>query len=106
MIPLELNNYWKNYTNNQKEIIVFYSHKNGEYKCFSNFYISTFDYEIKHGIFKNKLFSVEFAEKAIMLSKASIMNDTETFLKILKVFFTSFKSKANLLLSFPKIIFP
>jgi ribA/ribD-fused uncharacterized protein len=83
MIPSELNNYWKNYNNNLEQIIVFYSHNNGEYKCFSNFYTSTFDYKIKHGIFKDKIFSVEFAEKAIMLSKASIMNDTETFSKIL-----------------------
>ena len=82
MIPTKLTSYWENYDNSE-DIIIFYSDKVGKYKCFSNFYMSSFDFKIKHGLFKNKIFTVDCAEKAIMISKASIMNDSSTFSKIL-----------------------
>jgi ribA/ribD-fused uncharacterized protein len=82
MIPDNLKHYWDSIDSN-KSVVVFYSDKNGKYKSFSNFYKNEFNFKIKHGIFKGNTYKVQFAEKAIMLSKASLMGDKNTFLKIL-----------------------
>jgi ribA/ribD-fused uncharacterized protein len=65
-------------------IIKFYSHNETEpYHQFSNFYISPFEYTLpkflQYNDFLKKKFYCESSEKAIMLSKAILMNDEEIF---------------------------
>jgi ribA/ribD-fused uncharacterized protein len=70
-------------------IIKFYSHDESKfYHQFSNFYISPFEFFLPNflqvdNFLKNK-FYCESSEKAIMLSKAILMNDRDTFNIILK----------------------
>lgn len=92
MNKIKLKEYWDSIDPNIK-ITVFYSEKIATLGCFSNFYHSDFDFTVKHGIFKGKKYKVEFAEKAIMLSKASLMGDKKTFYAILNAS-TPYKAKS------------
>lgn len=72
-------------------IIPFYSHKKNNiddiYKCFSNFYITQpYEYELPSFVYNSllpKKITCNCSEKAIMACKASLMNDIDTFYKII-----------------------
>ncbi len=82
-----LKDYWKSYIFINVDIISFYGAKNTDniYSCFSNFYYSPFEYILPIYLSNNKeTIYCETSEKAIMLSKALLFNDYETFEKIKK----------------------
>ena len=80
--PDTLSLFWKSIKNPQS-VISFYSHNNGVYRSFSNFYIhDPFNFNIPCGIFTNSIEIIQFSEKAIMLCKASLMGDEEIFRRI------------------------
>jgi len=85
--PTDLRCYWKSFLGKQ-EVLLFYSTREesgNRYPQFSNFYRhKAFLYTIPTwcGHFGGQSFSVEFSEKAIMLCKASLFNDTKMFEKI------------------------
>lgn len=84
--PQDLKYKWNNIKNKQ-QVVKFYSHKNGKYICFSNFYKhEPFEFIIPEwcGKFANTKVSVEFSEKAIMLCKASLFSDSDIFNKIIQ----------------------
>ena len=72
-------------------IIPFYSHKKNNidyvYTCFSNFYITKpYEFELPSYVWYSllpKKITCNCSEKAIMACKASLMNDTDTFYKII-----------------------
>ena len=79
----KLKKHWKTLDSKQ-DVITFYSsvqlmNKSPPYNFFSNFWIHTDPYEFIIpewcGKFKNTKTSIHFSEKAIMLCKASLMND-------------------------------
>jgi len=83
--PEELKQLWNKYSN--PEVVVFYSQKDRDLGCFSNFYNhSEIQMTIPEwcGIFGNQCISFNFSEKAIMLCKASLMGDKESFKLIMK----------------------
>lgn len=72
-------------------VIAFYGHKNGPYRSFSNFYQhEPFVFVVPEACNMDKLTQMgcdvtvpcTFSEKAIMLCKAAIMEDYETYRKI------------------------
>jgi len=80
--PDTLSLFWKSIKNPQS-VISFYSHNNGDYRSFSNFYIHhPFNINIPCGIFANRIEIIQFSEKAIMLCKASLMGDEEIYQRI------------------------
>lgn len=72
------------------DVIAFYSHRKGNpYREFSNFYEHAFDYQLPswkslQPDYAGTVLRCEFAEKTIMLTKAALMNDLESFEKIAK----------------------
>lgn len=67
-------------------VIAFYLDNNHLYGCFSNFYLHyPFNFIIPDwcGLMAGFQAKIEFSEKAIILCKASLMNDQESFNKIL-----------------------
>lgn len=71
----------------QKQIIGFYSHNSDFFPYFSNFYIQEpFTFKIPKwcGVMANDTVTVKYSEKAIMLCKASLMGDIETYQNIKK----------------------
>ena len=85
MTTEKLNLIWKEYKS-KEEIVSFYTdNTNDRYCCFSNFWRhKPFIFRIPCGILKDKEVDIHFSEKAIMLCKASLMEDCDTFDKILK----------------------
>ena len=86
-----LKEYWKS-IDGKKDVLVFYSsvqlkENSPPYNFFSNFWIhkDPYNFTIPEwcGTFKNKKVQITFAEKAIMLCKASLMDNKEAFYKIL-----------------------
>jgi ribA/ribD-fused uncharacterized protein len=74
--------YWEELSGiNNDPIITFYKEKE-DYGYFSNFYRESFNFELKDGKYKG-IYPVEFSEKAIMLSKAALMDDPDSFKEIL-----------------------
>lgn len=70
-------------------IIPFYGHNaKSIYACFSNFYkLPYYEYDLPECVYNEnipKTIMCECSEKAIMACKASLMNDSEVFCKILK----------------------
>jgi len=84
--PDQLELIWKNMKGVQN-VVGFYSHKSSSpHPSFSNFYNhKPFCFTIPEwcGIMANIHVDIDFSEKAIMLCKASLMGDQETFNKIL-----------------------
>ena len=77
-----LNNRWLSLQGNHS-VIVFYG-KGNKYSSFSNFARhKPFVFKIPCGLFKDQIVNISFAEKAIMLCKASLMDDTKTFNSIM-----------------------
>jgi len=68
-------------------IIKFYGHHESKpYHQFSNFYNTTFNYILPEYLKSNEYPSIikcENSEKAIMISKAILMNDKEIFIKLM-----------------------
>lgn len=87
MTPTELKKIWKKIPGEHK-IIKFNSEYDDElFSCFSNLHIhNTFSFELPSwcGIYGGDKINVESSEKAIMLCKASLMNDPDSFIEILK----------------------
>ena len=76
--------HWKS-LKRQKQVLGFYSHNSDFFPYFSNFYIQKpFTFKIPKwcGIMSNDTVQVEYSEKAIMLCKASLMGDIETYQNI------------------------
>lgn len=73
-----------------RRVIPFYSDKRGkEFREFSNFYRDSPPYDYTLPIFARQVglpttVQCEFSEKAIMLTKASLMGDEEMFMEILR----------------------
>jgi len=90
--PSQLRERWSS-IEGRVSVVGFYGHSisKGDIRCFSNFYDQTaepFDFEVP-ACFRVKLGSsvpwvvpCEFSEKAIMLCKAAVMGDAETYLKL------------------------
>ena len=85
--PSDLVEKWKEFHGPTK-VTNFYGHsKDNDFCEFSNFYIhDPFEFEIPSFCHQDwmteKIVEVCFSEKAIMLCKAALMNDEETFEKI------------------------
>tara|TARA_B100000029_G_C17494403_1_gene930305 strand:+ start:391 stop:963 length:573 start_codon:yes stop_codon:yes gene_type:complete len=80
--PNKLSSFWKSIKHPQP-VIGFYSHNNGDYRSFSNFYTHRpFNFNIPCGSFSDRIEKITFSEKAIMLCKASLMGDEVTYRSI------------------------
>ena len=77
-----LTSYWKSLPV-QKKVIGFYSDKSTFFPYFSNFYVQNtpFTFKIPEwcGMMANEEIRIKFSEKAIMLCKASLMNDLDAY---------------------------
>ena len=98
MNQVDLNTLWKTF-DGKHNVIVFYSDKKSlasQYQEFSNFFRhEPFNYIIPCGKFKGTSVNIIFSETAIMLSKASLMNDEETFNMILEAKNTNGSKKSR-----------
>jgi ribA/ribD-fused uncharacterized protein len=69
------------------DVIGFYSHTRGNYTCFSNFHLGTFSFDLPPELVDAKRFPspviCEFSEKAIMLCKAAVMDDSKSYRAIM-----------------------
>ena len=86
MTPNELMKIWKKIPG-EHQIIKFYYENDELFGCFSNLYTHhTFSFVLPLwcGIYGGDKINVESSEKAIMLCKASLMNDPDSFVEILK----------------------
>ena len=84
--PKRLISYWKK-LETQPKVIGFYSKNSEVFPFFSNFYShQPFNFTIPEwcGIMRGNTEQIEFAEKAIMLCKASLMKDIPSYKKIKK----------------------
>lgn len=72
-----------NHPSKNKPYVLFYG-QDYEYGCFSNFYRCEIDYTIQVGKFINREVTINYSEQAIMLEKASLFDDIESFEKIIK----------------------
>lgn len=91
MKPVDLHCIWQS-TVVEEPVISFYSHRQGDYRCFSNFFVhAPFSFVIPECCNALALtesgrsvnVQISFTEKAIMLCKASIMQDYIAFDRIL-----------------------
>ena len=85
MTTEDLKNFWKRFDDKPYPVSVFYGYNNSN-PCFSNFYRQTpfvFTIPAWCGTYAKTPVLIDYSEKAIMLCKASLMNDTTTYLKIL-----------------------
>ena len=79
-----LDSYWKSVKYDKESIVLFYSHKYGPYRIFSNFYEINHNFTIPNwcGLYGGTTVSVKFSEQSIMLCKASLFRDKKSFFKI------------------------
>ena len=91
LTPEDLKKEWS--LKNPQHVIGFYG-ENNEFGEFSNFFKHTHTFIIPEwcGNKRGTCINVEFSEKSIMLCKASLFNDNETFEKI-KIEKTPYKAK-------------
>ena len=84
--------HWKKFTEEQK-VIGFYQQKHPYFGCFSNFYICDYSFDLPYELLgisdENKKYykspiKCTNSEKTIMLCKAALMNDPQTFDLIVK----------------------
>lgn len=83
--PTELRERWQKMTGTCN-VVEFYSHSRGHYRSFSNFFTMQMVFEMppalkQHPWVKDSV-SCKFSEKAIMLCKAAVFGDEETYNKI------------------------
>ena len=86
MTASELRKKWKT-TKKMDNVILFYgSNARYNYACFSNFFPhNPFKYTISLGLMKGTVVQIPFSEMAIMLEKASLMGNKQSFEKIINL---------------------
>ena len=92
MTPDKLREMWTNQSG-RRSVIGFYGHKGDRtgYECFSNFFDQTdcpFDFVVPREVFafpvdeRDRMVKCTFSEKSIMLYKAAVMGDRDSYKKI------------------------